>query len=52
MLFVCVPPEAGMEVHAAADVAELADALVSGTSGGNSMEVRLLSSAIRTCRRS
>ncbi len=32
--------------HAAADVAELADALVSGTSGGNPLEVRLLSSAL------
>ncbi len=32
-----------------ADVAELADALVSGTSGGNSMEVRVLSSAVTPC---
>lgn len=31
--------------HAAADVAELADALVSGTSARKGMEVRLLSSA-------
>ncbi len=32
--------------HLRADVAELADALASGASGGNPVEVRILSSAV------
>src|SRR5262245_24480656 len=49
MLAVAPPPKPmpGGE----ADVAELADALVSGTSGGNPLEVRLLSSAIEITHR-
>ena len=37
-------PNAGLGHHA--DVAELADALASGASGGNPVEVQILSSAL------
>ena len=40
-------PNAGLGHHA--DVAELADALASGASGGNPVEVQILSSALYEC---